>query len=352
MSEDVEMTKTETYDVVVVGGGPAGLSAALTLSRARRSTLVVDAGDPRNLPAGHVHNYLGRENTSPAELSAIGRHEIASYGGEVIAGRVASAKAWEGDETEFVVTLEDGREVSGRRLLVTTGLVDELPDVPGLRERWGRDVLHCPYCHGWEVRDQALGVIASNGFAPHQALMFRQWSDDVILFLHGGPDPSNDEAEQLAARGIVVVPQAIDGVVVEDDRIVGVRLTSGEVVARKALVASPRMAARSEVLSSLGIEAVEQEMNGIVLGTAVPADPTGATSVPGVWVAGNVADLRAQVISSAAAGLNVGAMINADLIAEDTRVAVAARRSCRARDADDVTHSLREPSQSPSPPRR
>ncbi len=326
MSEDEAAGQSLSYDVVVVGGGAAGLSAALALSRARRSVLVVDAGDPRNLPAGHVHNYLGREGTPPAELLAIGRDEVTSYGGQVIAGRVTSARACEGDETAFVVALEDGSEVTCRRLLVTTGLVDELPDVPGLRERWGRDVLHCPYCHGWEVRDQALGVIASNGFATHQALMFRQWSDDVVLFLNGRPHPTPDETEQLAARGVPVVAEAIDGVVVDEDRICGVRLASGEVRARQALVVSPRMTARSEVLSSLGIEAVDQEMNGVVYGTAVPADPTGATSVPGVWVAGNVADVRAQVISSAAAGLNAGAMINADLITEDTRAAVTARR--------------------------
>ena len=329
MSAHAEVEQSKVYDVVVVGGGAAGLSAALALSRARRSVLVVDAGDPRNLRAGHVHNYLGREGTPPADLLAIGRVEVASYGGEVTVGRVTSARAQEGDEKGFVVTVDDGREVTGRRLLVTTGLVDELPDVPGLRERWGLDVLHCPYCHGWEVRDQALGVIASNGLATHQALMFRQWSADVVLFLNGGPRPSLDEAEQLAAREITVVAEAIEGVVVDDDRISGVRLASGDVVARQALVVSPRMTARSEVLSSLGIEAVEQEMNGVVVGTAAPADPTGATSVPGVWVAGNVADVRAQVISSAAAGLHVGAMINADLVAEDTHGAVVARHSTK-----------------------
>ena len=320
-------TDGERYDVVVIGGGAAGLSGALALSRARRSVLVIDAGEQRNLPAGHVHNYLGREGTPPADLLAIGRDEVASYGGKVVAGRVTAAQAQKGDQPGFVVTLDEGREVSARRLLNTTGLVDELPAVPGLRERWGRDVLHCPYCHGWEVRDQALGVIASNGFAAHQALMFRQWSEDIKLFLNGGPAPSEEESKQLAARGIAVVTAVIEGIVVEGDRITGVRLASGEMVVRRALVVSPRTTARAEVLSSLGIDPVEQEMNGIVFGTVMPADPTGATAVPGVWVAGNVADIRAQVISSAAAGLNVAAMINADLIAEDTRMAVAARRS-------------------------
>lgn len=325
MNDDAQGSDTEGFDVVVIGGGAAGLSAALALSRARRAVLVVDAGDPRNEPADHVHNYLGREGTSPAELLAIGRGEVASYGGQVTAGRAVSAQARDGGEAGFVVTLDDGREVRGRRLLVTTGVVDELPDVPGLQERWGRDVLHCPYCHGWEVRDQALGVIASSGIASHQALMFRQWSNDVTLFLNGGPGPSAEETEQLAARGVALVPDAIDGVVVEGDRLVGVRLATGEVVARQALVVSPRMTARLEVLSALGIEAVVQEMNGVVFGTVVPADPAGATSVAGVWVAGNVADLRAGVIAAAAAGLNVATMINADLTAEDTHTAVAVR---------------------------
>ena len=320
------MGENEIFDVVVVGGGAAGLSGALALSRARRSVLVVDAGEPRNAPAGHVHNYLGREGTPPAELLAIGRAEVASYGGRVTAGRVASARAWDRDDTGFVVTLDDGRELLARRLLVTTGLVDELPDVPGLRERWGRDVLHCPYCHGFEVRDQALGVLASNGFAVHQALLFRQWSDDVTLFLDGGPAPSDDDAERLAARGIRVVADAVERLVVEDDRLVGLALAGGDVVARGAVVVSPRFTARSAVLESLGLHPVEVEMQGVVFGSSIPAEPTGATTVPGVWVAGNVTDLRAQVLPAAAGGLNAAAMLNADLIEEDTRIAVEHRR--------------------------
>lgn len=310
------------YDVVVVGGGAAGLSAALALGRARRSVLVIDGGAPRNAPAGHVHNYLAREGTSPAELLAIGRAEVASYGGEVVAGVVTSAKAL--DDDGFMVSLADGGEVRARRLLVTTGLVDELPDVPGLAERWGRDVLHCPYCHGWEVRDQAIGVLSTGPMAVHQALMFRQWSADVTLFLHTGPVPNETEREQLAARGIAVVEGEVTGLDMTGDRLTGVRLDTGEIVPCQAVVVAPRFNARADVLTSLGLEAVEQKVEGHVIGTYVPADPTGATAVPGVWVAGNVTDLRAQVISSAAAGLNAAAAVNSDLIAEDTRIAVAA----------------------------
>jgi thioredoxin reductase (NADPH) len=326
-NERAEPALDEQYDVIVVGGGAAGLSAGLTLGRARRSALVVDAGSPRNAPAGHVHNYLAREGTPPLELLAAGRAEVAQYGGRVVSGTVVSAEVEGQDPAGFTVQLADGRSVRGRRLLVTTGLIDELPKVTGLEERFGRDVLHCPYCHGWEVRDQALGILAGSPVAVHQALMFRQWSDDITLFLNGRPEPSAEESEQLAARGIAVVPGEVEAVVVDDDRVTGLRLRSGEVIPRQAIVVGPRFAARAEVLSSLGLAVSEQEMGGQVIGTYVAADAFGATSVPGVWVAGNVADPRAQVISAAAAGVNVAAAINADLTAEETRQAVAAYRA-------------------------
>ena len=167
------------YDVVVVGGGAAGLNGALMLGRSRRSVLVIDAGEPRNAPAHGVHGLLGREGMPPAELLARGRDEVRSYGGHLVTGEVTGAVR-EGDG--FAVSLVGGRVVHARRLLVTTGLVDELPDVPGLRERWGRDVLHCPYCHGWEVRDRAIGVLATTARSMHQALLFRQLSADVTYF--------------------------------------------------------------------------------------------------------------------------------------------------------------------------
>ncbi len=313
----------ERYDVVVVGGGAAGLSGALTLARARRRVLVVDAGEPRNAPAGHIHNYLGRENSSPAELLADGRAEVAGYGGEVVSGRVTGAERL--DDGTFRVALGDGRTVHARRLLITTGLVDELPDLPGVRELWGSDVLHCPYCHGWEVRDQPLGVLGDGPMAVHQALMWRQWSDDVVLFLHRASRPTDEESEQLAARGVRVV----EGEVAAFEQS-GVRLVSGEVVPRAALVVAPRFTARADLLAPLDLVAEPMEVNGHVFGTRIVAGPMGATDVPGVWVAGNVADLHAKVISSAASGMDAGAAINADLIAEDIRLAVDAYRRVAA----------------------
>jgi thioredoxin reductase len=311
---------------VIVGGGTAGLSAALTLSRARRAVLVIDSGSPRNAPAGHVHNYLGREGTPPGELLAIGRGEVEGYGGEVVTGTATSARALDGG---FRVEL-DGGSVFARRLLVTTGLTDELPEVAGLAELWGTDVLHCPYCHGWEVRDQAIGVLATGPMAIHQALMFRQWSVDVTLFLNASAELTAEQEEQFAARRIAVVDGQVAAVETAGGRLSGVRLTSGEVFPRQALVVAPRFTARADVLVSLGLEAVEQELNGFVMGSVVPADPTGQTAVPGVWVAGNVTDMKAQVIASAAAGLTTAAAINMDLIDEDTRDAVIAHRAFSA----------------------
>lgn len=316
----------ETYDVAVVGGGAAGLSGAVALARARRSVLVIDAGRPRNAPAAQVHNYLGRDGTPPADLLAAGREEAARYGGRFATATVRDVAR---RDDAFEVRLGDGRSVRARRLLVTTGLVDELPDIPGLAERWGSDVLHCPYCHGWEARDRRIGVLATGPEGVAQALLWRQWTPHVLLLLHGAPEPDAEEAERLAAREIVVVPGPVAGLEptgAGGGTLTGVRLASGEVVALDAVVVAPRMSARAGVLEPLGLKPVDVELAGAVVGSQIPADPTGATAVPGVWVAGNVADVRAQVISAAAAGLNAAAAINADLISEDTRTAVDAYR--------------------------
>ncbi|WP_428963637.1 NAD(P)/FAD-dependent oxidoreductase [Micromonospora fluostatini] len=309
------------YDVVVVGGGAAGLSGALMLARARRSVLVVDAGTPRNAPADGVHGLLARDGMPPAELLERGRAEVRGYDGEVTVGEVDAVVREDGG---FRVTLADGRDVRARRLLVTTGLVDDLPDLPELRARWGRDVIHCPYCHGWEVRDQAIGVLATGPMSVHQALLFRQWSADVTYFTHTGAPPTEEQAEQLAARGIPVVTGEVVALDVADDRLVGVRLADGTLVRRQAVTVAARMVARAGFLATLGLTAVPHPSG---MGEHVPADPTGRTDVPGVWVAGNVTDLAAQVGAAASAGALAGAHINADLITEETRQAVEAYRT-------------------------
>ncbi|WP_327358607.1 NAD(P)/FAD-dependent oxidoreductase [Streptomyces sp. NBC_01304] len=318
------MTLDSEYDVVVLGGGAAGLSGALMLARARRSVAVIDAGRPRNAPAEGVHGLLGREGMPPGELLERGRAEVRGYGGHVVSGEVCAVTR---AGSRLLVELTDGRTVRARRLLVTTGLVDELPDVPGLRERWGRDVLHCPYCHGWEVRDQAIGVLANDPMSVHQALLLRQWSDDITYFTHTGPQPDAEQAEQFAARGIRVVTgevAALEPLAVIGAPLVGVRLTDGTVIGRDALAVAPRMVARAGFLAQLGLRPVQHPSG---MGEHIPADEVGQTDVPGVWVAGNVTDLPAQVGNVAAAGATAAARINADLIAEETRAAVASHRA-------------------------
>ncbi|MET1074532.1 MAG: NAD(P)/FAD-dependent oxidoreductase [Umezawaea sp.] len=314
-------------DVVVVGGGAAGLSAAVVLGRARRSVVVVDAGAPRNAPAAGVHGFLTRDGMSPADLVETGRAEVARYGGRVVSCVATGARRV---DDGFAVDLADGGVLLGRRLIVATGLVDELPDVPGLADRWGRDVVHCPYCHGWEIRDQAIGVLGTGPMAVHSALLFRQWSPDVVLFRHTAPELTDDQAEQLAARGITVVEGGVAALEVHDDKLTGVRLRSGEVVARQALAVTSGLRAQADVLRALGLETSPLEIAGHRVGDHAQADPTGATPIPGVWVAGNITDPLAQVVMAAGAGVKAAAAVNADLIAEETATAVAALRSREA----------------------
>jgi thioredoxin reductase len=271
-----------TTDVIVIGGGPAGLSGAVALGRSLRSVLVIDSGAPRNAPASGIHNYLTRDGITPAEFLAAGRSEVRRYGGEIVDGEVVSAFD---RGSAFAVELADGRNFEARRLLVTTGLTDVLPDIPGLAEQWGHTVLHCPYCHGYEVRGRSIGIIAINGHADQQASMWRHWCPDVQIF-------AGDEIDAVAPDGV--------------------RLKDGAFVARDALVIAAPTVSRAAFLDRLGLSVVDHP-NG--LSVHVPSiDPTGRTSVPGVWVAGNVTDPMAQVVSSAAAGLSAGAMINFDLI--------------------------------------
>jgi thioredoxin reductase len=307
-----------SYDVVVIGGGAAGLSGALILARSRRSVLVIDAGEPRNAPAHAMHNFLSRDGTNPLALLEVGRAEVRGYGGCLVSGRVRSvARA---SDSTFLVTLEDGRMFRARRLLVTTGLVDELPDVPGVRERWGRDVIHCPYCHGWEIRDEPVGILSSSPLSVHQALLFRQLTSDLVVFTHTAAPFTDEELAELAAREIRVVSGPIKSLEVEDDRLTGVRMLDGRFIPRLAIAVVPRFVARSEVLRSIGLHPSKHPTGGEYIAAK---DATGQTDVPGVWVAGNVTDLSATVIAAAAQGTLAGATINADLVAEDTRCALA-----------------------------
>jgi thioredoxin reductase len=307
----------DCFDVAVVGGGLAGLGAALTLGRARRSVVVTDAGHPRNAPAAHSHGYLTRDGTPPLELLRLGRQEARGYGGRIVEGTLEILTRL--DDGRFRLTTREGTCHLARRVLVTTGLVDEYPHIPGLHERWGRDVVHCPYCFGWEHRDRALAVLGTGPGAAMQALMWRQWSKDVVLFQHTAPDPTEQRLAQLAARGIAVVHGEVEAIEVSDDRVARVRLASGEVHPREVIVVGPRFESRYELLDPLGVKIVEHPLG---IGRQVEADPSGFTGVPGVWVAGNVLDVTAGVMQSAASGVTAAAALNADLTVDDAERSV------------------------------
>ncbi|MER7211909.1 NAD(P)/FAD-dependent oxidoreductase [Streptosporangium sp. NPDC000239] len=308
-------SKQDGYEVVVVGGGIAGLTAAMILGRSRRSVLVVDAGEQRNTPAAHMQGYPSRDGTPPGEFLAEVRREVAAYGVELVRDRVTAAEP-DGDG-EFEVTLGDGGRVHARRLVVATGLVDELPDLPGVAERWGRDVIHCPYCHGWEVRDEPIGVLYGRATGIHQALLFGQLSNDVVLF-SGAHELADSDLRLLRAAGVRVADGEVEEVVVEDDRLTGVRLAGGQVFPRSVVVVPTRMVPRDELLTKLGARTKDTPA-----GPFVEVDPVGLTSVPGVWAVGNATGPAEQVVNSASAGYRAGAAVNADLIHTDLERAAA-----------------------------
>ncbi len=300
-----------TYDVLVIGGGAAGLSASLVLSRARRHVLVVDAGAPRNAPAANMHGFLSREGMPPAELLAAGRDEVTGYGATIIAGTVT--ELIQCGPSTFQALLDDGQRARARKVLVTTGLRDELPDVPGLAERWAKDVLHCPYCHGWEVRDQQLGVLWNGPESVRYAQIVRQWTHDLVLFASNDTLTPADRS-QLVARAIGIVEGSVHHLVVQDHQLTAVAMVDGRSIPRQALFVPPRFVPNDDLLTGVGCEVDEQ---GWVI-----AGPNGTTSVPGLWVAGNVANPRAQVISAAGEGSAAAIAINTDLVGDDVCTAV------------------------------
>jgi thioredoxin reductase len=298
-----------THDVVVViGGGAAGLSAALVLGRARRRVAVVDAGQPRNAPAAHMQGFLSRDGMPPRELLTVGRAEVLSYGVEIIDDQAVEIEAG------FSVRLRRADVLTARRILIATGVDDELPDIPGARERWGRDFLHCPYCHGWEVRAQPISVLATQNGSVEHAQLVRQWSDDVVFFSHT-QTLSATERRQLDARGIRIIDGIVTRLLIEDDRLTRVELDDGRAIARTAVFIRPaNLPHADELLDQLDVEADEAGF--------VAVDATGRTSTPGVWTAGNVVDPRAQVIAAAGSGNAATIAINADLVEEDIRNAL------------------------------
>ncbi|MCV7423742.1 NAD(P)/FAD-dependent oxidoreductase [Mycobacterium yunnanensis] len=291
------------WDCIVVGGGAAGLSAALVLGRARRRTLVVDAGRQSNLPAHGIGGLLGHDGRPPAELYATGRAELEKYptvevrSGEIVVGRAEGGG--------FVLGLADGGEVGARRVLLATGMDYVTPPIPGLAELWGRSAFHCPFCHGWEARDQPIAVLADGDRAEHMALMLRGWTDDVVVLTNGPAGVTVD---------LPVDERAIARLVTEAGELVAVEFADGDRLARRAVLVATSLRQRSELAAQLGVETAPP---GPVVEDAIVVDPFHRTSVPGVFAAGDVSASMPQVAAAIAAGSLSGAAVVQSLLADD-----------------------------------
>ena len=312
------MTSTDStipWDVVIVGGGAAGLSAALILARARRRVLVLDGGEPRNRFAPHMHGVLSRDGYSPLDLVADGRREVRAADGVIETARVATITAL---DPGFELATEAGDRLRASRVIVATGIRDELPGIPGLAAQWGRGVVACPYCDGYEARDSRIGVLVGSPLGLHKAQMLRSYSPEVTVFtaLIGGVP--TDDLRAMAARAIRVDDRPIARVLSEGDRLTGVEFADGSTLALDVLFTDPAPEPLDALLRQLGAERTETPF-----GEWTTTDATHQTSVPGLFAIGNVANPAALVPIAMAAGVTAGTTINAALVLDDVAAALA-----------------------------
>jgi len=299
----------QPYDVIVAGGSFAGLSAAMQLVRARRRVLILDTGLPRNRFAHASHGFLGQDGRTPAAILETGRAQVLAYPTAEL--REDAAARATGRNGAFEVELGSGGLARARRLVLATGVVDELPDLPGLRERWGRSVLHCPYCHGYEVADRRLGVLAMGESNMHQALLLPDWSGDVTLFTNGTFEPDTAQLEALAARGARVEPRRIVELLGEGTDLEGVRVSgdgSDTVIPLDALFTASRTRMASPLAEQLGCA-----FDDGPFGPVVRTDASKETTVPGVHAAGDMARAPHTVTWAAADGVSAGIAVHRSL---------------------------------------
>ncbi|GGL89093.1 NAD(P)/FAD-dependent oxidoreductase [Glutamicibacter protophormiae] len=296
----------EHYDAIIIGGGSAGLAAAVALGRSRRSVLVIDTNKPRNARASHAHNVLGQEGISPQHLLELGRSEAEHYGARIV---TEEAEHLTGSIEDGFTVKTDTSEYSSSRIVLATGLTDDLAGIPGLREAWGVSAIHCAYCHGWEVRDQAVAVLGVGPMSIHQALLFAQLSSRVVFINHQPNVLSEENRATLDKLGVPIVESRIARLRVNGDgQLEGVELSNGDLVDAQAAVVASRMNANAGLYQQLGGQLQEHP-----LGTFIQVSEMGLTGIPGVYAAGNAANLGAMVMAAAASGTVAGAALNADL---------------------------------------
>jgi thioredoxin reductase len=300
----------KTLDVVIVGAGPAGLSAALILGRCRRAVLICDTGHPRNAASRALHGYLTRDGVPPSELLALGRHELERYD-TVELRDVGASDAVCTDDGRFKVTFDDGAVVFSRKLLIATGVCDNLPEIDGISEMYGRSVFHCPYCDGWEHRDQPIAIYGKGSRGAGLSLELTAWSRDLVLCTDGPSEIDADERGRLERNGIVLREERVLALEGRDGMLERITFASGPPLARKALFFTTGQFQRSALAIGLGCEFNEK-------GT-VRTGKYESTHLPGLFVAGDASRAVQWVIVAAAEGAEAAFAINTDLIKEDLR---------------------------------
>lgn len=313
MSHANHSTIERHCDVAVIGGSAAGLAAALQLARQCRSVIVIDGSQPRNQATEHIHSFLGYDGRAPGDLLSVGRKEVRRYGTEILDGQVeAVAKSADG---KFVVSLPDGNTIVARRVIAATGLTDQLHDIPGLSDQWGRGVIHCPFCHGYEARDQGIVMLVTNPMGLHAASLYWQLTKKLTLVLHaevGSDDPALD---RLRTSGISIVEaRAIALNSNADGSLTSVTLDNGQQLPAQIVAITPPVSANIAPFTSLGLEATEHPSG---MGTYIPVEMTGVTTVPGLYAAGSLTNPSFQMMPAAAHGSQVGAFVGFTLVDEE-----------------------------------
>jgi thioredoxin reductase len=297
------------YDAVIVGAGSAGLSAALALGRARRKVLVLNGGAARNAPTDASHNFFTRDGISPRELLTIGTEQLEPYGTEI---QVHNAEAIQRENEHFLVTLDNGQRVGSRKIILATGVIDVLPDIPGFRELWGKHIHHCPYCHGWEVRDRPLAVYAQGDLGYQFAVMIRHWSQDLVVCSNGDAGFSDEQREHLKELNLQLIETPIERLETSDRGLEKIIFRDDSALERKHIFMRPPHQQRSPLASQLGCAMSDD-------GLYVKVDAKGETSAPGIYAAGDMTGPMQAVSQAVASGTLAGAMLNHTLVFEDAR---------------------------------
>jgi thioredoxin reductase len=298
------------WECIVIGGGAAGLSASLVLGRARRRTLLLDQGSQSNLPAHGIGGLLGHDGRPPAELYAAGREELAAYPSVEV--RFAEVVGAERNEAGFVVELAGGEREQAGRVLLATGMDYRFPELPGVAERWGHSVFHCPFCHGWEVREQPLGVLDRGATGAQRALLLCNWSDDVTLFCDGPAQLEAGDAQRLEAAGIAVDERALTGLSGPAPDLTAIAFEDGSEQPCRGLLVPAPMSQRSDLAARLGAAGVDRSP---MSADALEVDATFQTGVPGLYAAGDVTVQMPSVATAIAAGSAAAARIVHDITA-------------------------------------